>query len=81
MRSPLWHATGSAASTDSATSADDGTAVTLVIVLAVWLIYLTVGLVRAAVRMLSGVRLLATVVLLVGVPLTAIVVASVRLLV
>jgi len=76
----LWHAFDVVASNGSATTAEDRTAAVVVVVLFVWLAYLTVGLLRAALRMLAGARLVLAAAVLLGVPLTAIVVAGARLL-
>jgi hypothetical protein len=80
MQTQLWHAYGLIASNRSATTAEDHTAAVVIVVLLVWLAYLTVGLLRAARRMLTGTKLLIVVTVLLGVPLTAIVVAAARLL-
>ncbi|RSM74135.1 hypothetical protein DMB66_01530 [Actinoplanes sp. ATCC 53533] len=80
MQPQLWHAIDVVASNGSATTGQNRTAAIVVVVLFVWLAYLTVGLLRAALRMLAGARLALAAAVLLGVPLTAIVVAASRLL-
>jgi hypothetical protein len=80
MQCELSHVHALAATSGSGSAGDDGLAAVLVALLALWLLYLTVSLLYDVFRLLIGVKLIIVVAFLVGVPLTAIVVAATKIL-
>lgn len=65
---------------ESASISDDRLATVLLAFLAIWLLWLTVSLLYDVFRLLIGIRLLIAAAFIIGIPLTAIVVAAVSVL-